>query len=107
MYSREYYIRCIRDYAQEYLITPRKRMPKGYFELWSYKKSAVKEIIFQINQSDPADNVINIVQSFVDRTLLYSRNCRTRKNRQMMHIMHEMGEDIMDFLYAMEGEKNG
>lgn len=102
--DKEYAIRCIEDYAGEYIIDRRKKMPKGYFELWSYRNAAIKEIIYQIKHTD--DDVVDTIQSFVDHTLLYSRKSRKPSNKRMFSIMHEMGENILDFFHAMERSDN-
>ncbi len=102
MYSREYLIQCIEDYAKEYTIEPYAGMSKKTFEMCSMKKAGFREIIFEIEHSN--DDVIDVVQSFVDHTMLYSRKGKF-SHRKMFEYMHTVGENVLDFLYAMNIER--
>ena len=97
MRSKNYILRCIREYALESMNEPRWGLPKGYFEQRSYSKAAVEEILAAIRKSDsPPYMVVEDFMRKMDKFAL----CKSRTS-VMFSIAYDMAENILDFLLAM------
>lgn len=97
--SSDYILSVIREYADERLREPRRRLPQGCFEQRSYQKWAVDEIIRSIERSKSVPP-ITVIEDFIYKMDDFSRS--SRKRSMMFSVAHDVAADILDLLLAMK-----
>ncbi len=97
--SNDYILSVIREYADECLREPRRRLPRGCFEQRSYQKWAVDEIVKSIESSRFTPPIM-VVEDFIRKMDDFS--CSNHKNSIIFSIAHDVATDILDMLIAMQ-----
>lgn len=98
--GNDYILSVIREYADAYLRKePTWRMQRGWFEMRSYGRWAVDEILRNLEMSKESPP-IQVVEAFVRKMDDFS--CRNRKASIIFSIAHDMAENILDVLIGMK-----
>lgn len=102
MNYKDYILRCIEDYMLEFCKEPIWGVSRRHysFELASYNRATVKEILCAIKDSDLPPAIV--VEDFAKKMDIFACKARTNQSKQMFSIAHDMAVCIGDFLMALK-----
>lgn len=104
MEDKDYILRCLQEYANEYCNEPRWGLKKGVFDHRAYARSAMCEIYRAVKLSDESPMIA--VGKFASKVLQYT-SYGTGKNEMIFRIYYEQALEILDFLRAItDGKEN-
>lgn len=97
--DHEYIRFVIREYADECLKEPAWRLSREGFKRFSYSRWAVDEILKSMEDSKFTPPVI-VVKDFIRKMDEFSH--RNNRTNMIFSVAHDMAENVLDVLIAME-----
>lgn len=97
--NKDYILSVIKDYADEYLKVPQRRLSRGDFEQRSYQRWAVDEILRAIEKSNSAPPIV-AVEDFIRKMDEFS--CKNHRTSIIFSVAYDVATDILDLLIAMK-----
>lgn len=102
MNYKDYVLRSIEYYMAEHCEEPRWGLPRSRysFELASYNRATVQEILRAIRNSDLPPAIV--VEEFAKKMDIFACKAKTPQAMQMFSIAYDMAVYIGDFLMALK-----